>query len=202
MPYAKAPDQWGLLIDVAFDTALKALKRDGEMQPFCLLHRDDAQYMVPFSASGGDRDRFYLLVRSASVAVDARAAMMVMDAWMKAMTKRPDESEVAFVQRAGVVRPRDADDGREIVSVALTYRNYMSHGLTRVGQYAEINRDPKTGKVTSLAPREPMPSGTLGGDSFNLMIITRPMPDQQLVAREILAHFGVNMVPIQAGTRH
>ena len=89
------------------------------------------------------------------------------------------------------VRPRDAEDRREVVMSAVYYRDERGQAC-EVSQSRDIIRD-AAGKVTGLGPAPAYEVIQSDGAMTHLLPAHRPNPEQMLYAKQLLKRSGVTV---------
>lgn len=159
------PQRW--VEQLAFDRqfAAKALVRNGELRPMFVLHKGDS--IVPLETpfrSPEHKESVFTFIALSLLAARAEGFSYIAEAWIRSVAVTPGESAAQFRTRARSVAPDQASDRREIVLVAVVYRD--SDGVRRsLSAFDEIERGPDAQPIGL----KPCPSGALEGNILELM---------------------------------
>jgi hypothetical protein len=184
------PD-WNKMLLTNMEFAEERLKESGEIGAMAILHCPDnvVNVIAMDMTSDAMKQRSMKLVRLLAVAHDAEAVAMLGEMWMRAMSPYDGESEAAYQARVTAVRPRDAEDRREVVMANLYYRDDAG-AVVELSQTREILRD-WDGKPTGLAPADDVEVLFSEGDLTNVMPPEKPTAEQVRYARQLLDRSGL-----------
>lgn len=111
-----------LRFDIAF--AEKTLLKRGHLGVMFVVHTKDKKHIIATPWQDDDEKAAYLeMVRAYCIAHDAEALSYIGEAWARYMEQAPNETAAEFDSRVHAVRPRDAEDRREVVMVIILFRD-------------------------------------------------------------------------------
>jgi hypothetical protein len=181
------PDDWNAWVerDMAFATA--TLLDTGRVNPMFILHTQGDELMVVGTQFTSDKEKemAQLYVQLICVAHDVKAFSFVGEAWMRLMSREIGESEAEMNKRAFSVRPSEATDRKEIITVTLVYRDEEVGERKTIGAMAEIVRD-ADGKATAVNPMD-MPADSVSSGAIpKILPRERPNARQRQTAQDLL----------------
>lgn len=111
-----------LRFDIAF--AEKTLLKRGSVGTMFVVHNKGKIHCIATPWQDADEKAAYLaIVRAYCIAHDAVALSYIGEAWARYMERTPNETAAEFDLRTYAVRPRDAEDRREMVMVMIFFRD-------------------------------------------------------------------------------
>jgi hypothetical protein len=138
-----------LRFDMAY--AEKTLLKDGEVGSMFVVHAKERMHLIAAPwRDEGEKAAILDLVRAYCIAEDAAALTYLSEAWTRHMQQAPNETEAEFRARIDAVRPRDAEDRREMVLVMTMFRDDAGERQV-VSDSREIERR-ANGKPSGLKP--------------------------------------------------
>jgi hypothetical protein len=172
------------------DFAEARLIEQGEVLPMAVIETGDGQRHVIAMDLHDDaaKERSFKFTRLLCVAHEAVSLTIIGEMWMRMMAPYDGESEADYMERVEAVRPRDAEDRKEVVMVQLYVREDGS--VREFSDTREILRD-ATGKPTGLAQRPEWDVLESTGEQTEILPRTPPLPEQVRYARELLTRFGI-----------
>jgi hypothetical protein len=174
---------------VRFDMtfAEKTLMKDGDVGRMFVVHTKDAAKHVIAAPWDSDDEKAALIdmVRTYCIAYDAAALSFISEAWIRYLKRAPSETEEEFEARKDAVRPRDAEDRREVLTVMTMYRDGAGERRV-VSDTREIQRS-RDGKPSGLTPfRLNRGMDVIGGDAVEAFPEFPPSPAQRHAAQMML----------------
>jgi hypothetical protein len=182
---------WNKMLLTNMEFAEERLKESGELAPMAILHcpGNVVNVIAMDLSSDAAKQRSMKLVRLMAVAYRAEAVAMLCEMWMRAMAPYDGESEADYEARVNAVRPREAEDRREVVMANLYHRNDVG-AVVELSQTREIIRG-WDGKPTGLAPADEVELLFSEGDMTQVMPPEVPSPEQVRYARQLLDRSGL-----------
>lgn len=186
-------DRWQGLIELDMNFALSRLKEFGGLAPMASIYdRNNGVHVVALDVGEDARVQLSMrLVRLMATALDAEAVSTVGEMWARFMAPYHGEFTAEYEARVTAVRPRDAEDRREVVMSAVYYRDERGQAC-EVSQSRDIIRD-AAGKVTGLGPAPAYEVIQSDGAMTHLLPAHRPNPEQMLYAKQLLKRSGVTV---------
>ena len=173
---------WDVQLQRDMDYAAKQLMDTGSFSPMFAIHTYDEKVVLVATPFGSEQERemTHMVIKLMCVAHDASGFSFMGEAWVRWMDRQEGESVTAMNKRAYEVRPSQATDRKEVVTVTLVYRDETNQRKVR-GRMSEIIRD-ADGKITGLTPME-MPDGVDSrGAVPDILPRRRPSPAERAVA--------------------
>lgn len=192
-------DHWQsmLLFDMAF--AERTLIDQGEVSPMATIHcPGNVVNLVSMNlTTDALKEKSLVMVHWLGVANEALAISMLSEMWMRRLNRYDRETEADYEARVHAVRPRDAEDRREVVMVQLYYRD-DGGAVRELSQSREIIRD-AAGKPTGLVPAEDDPSEVIfsEGRMTKVMSAKPPTGEQVRYAKQLLKRHGMVGTPLR-----
>jgi hypothetical protein len=186
-------DRWQSLIEMDMGFALDRLKDRGQLLPMVTLHdRSNGMHVCAIEVGSDEKVRHSMrIVRLMAVALDAQAISHVGEMWARFMAPYAGESQPEYEARVNAVRPRDAEDRREVVMATVHYRD--DTGRPReLSQTRDILRG-DDGRVTGLGPAPTDEVLDSEGPMTHLLTERRPNDQQMLYAKQLLKRLGFDM---------
>jgi hypothetical protein len=173
---------------VRFDMAFaeKRLVQHGGVGRMFVVHCKDTLYAMPAPWESADEKADMIkMVRAYCIAHDAQALSFISEAWIRHLHQAPGETEEEFQARIDAVRPRDAEDRREVVMVMTMFRD--EGGQRQIlSDTREIQRR-ANGKPEGLTPyRLNRGVDIIGGGVVEAFPEWQPSPEHRLLARMAL----------------
>jgi len=186
-------DQWQKILELDMEFALERLKARGELQPQAAIHDHNGGIsMVALSVGTDEKTKTSMrLVRLMAVALDAEAVTTLGEMWARFMQPYHGESREEYEARVVAVRPRDAEDRREVVMSCVHFRDENGR-LREISQSRDIIRD-AAGKVTGLGPAPDYDVLESDGAMTHLLPARRPNAEQMLYAKQLLKRGGIDV---------
>ena len=186
-------DKWQRLIETDMNFALEALKERGELAPMATIHdRNNGVSLVALSVGSDEKTQLSMrLVRLMAVALDAEAVTTLGEMWARFMAPHHGESREEYETRVAAVRPRDAEDRREVVMSCVYFRNDAGRAC-EISQSRDIIRD-AAGRVTGLGPAPDYDVIESEGPMTHLLPARRPTGEQMLYAKQLLKRGGIEV---------
>ena len=153
---------WQRVLETEFDLAARRLTApDTELLPVFNIYADNNErhvFFVPIDTDKAEAEAYFLLA-AAGVALRARGATHIAEAWARTVIQRTGETEAEVERRILEIQPRDAEDRREVVVATAVWRDKQWRPRILIGQ-REILRDiagapslgPAAWSTTSEAP--------------------------------------------------
>jgi hypothetical protein len=175
------PDRLEALARQAADYALHMMSTTGSVPPTVIADTEDGYvFCMPSDlADEAAKDRFAGIARHLAVAQDARALVMVVEAWAKFAT--PDG------QLDMDTPPSQSPDRREVVVLMLEDRSRSAVSMI------PIVRD-ESGSFARFGTPPPLDYNDVGGRFAKLMPRHRPSAREAAAARAELLAMGMNIV--------
>jgi hypothetical protein len=172
---------WKAVLAVHADYARKKLLHVGELAPLAVVHSSDGNVVwmpLPFS-DADDRQIAWLTVRMASLAYDAIAIAVIVEAWTRKVERRIGESDAETVARIS-----EAEDRIEVISIQLCYRE--AERIRWLVTMDEIVRDGDGRPIAFNAVEHEDEPREVGGAIGALLHDFHPTAEQQRAARGLL----------------
>jgi hypothetical protein len=186
-------DKWQRLIETDMNFALARLKDRGELAPMATIHdHNNGVHLVALSVGEDEKTRLSMrLVRLMAVACDAEAVSTLGEMWARFMQPYHGESREEYEARVVAVRPREAEDRREVVMSCVYYRDAQGRPC-EASQSRDIIRGPD-GKVIGLGPAPDYDVMQSEGQMTHLLPERRPNREQMLYAKQLLKRGGFEL---------
>jgi hypothetical protein len=177
-----------LRFDMMF--AEKTLLKSGEVSTMVVVHAKGEKHVIA-APWHNDEEKAALLemINAYCIAHEAEALTYISEAWVRYVQKAPGETEAEYQARKEV-RPRDAEDRREVVIVMIMYRDDGGERQV-VSDTKEIVRR-ANGKPDGLKPyRLNGGMDVLGGAIVEAFPEWPPSSAERIAAEAILKVFGM-----------
>jgi hypothetical protein len=188
-----AGGDWAKQLRFDMQFAEKTLVKQGSVNAMYIVHTKDAIHAIPTPWSDDAEKAAYLdMVRVYAVAHEAIAVVYVGEAWVRHVMQASSESQAEFHARVDAVRPRDAEDRREVVSVHIAY--YDDAGERQIiSDTKEIDRR-ADGKPSGLKPYRDDHGGwdVVGGAVVEVLPKQAPSMAERIAAQAILNAAGMS----------
>jgi hypothetical protein len=179
-------DNWQARLAQDMDFAKNTLIEHGEVRPMAVIVAKNGEaHVIALDMSSDDaKAKSLKFLRLMSVAHEAKAITTLGEMWMRSMQPYAGESPAEYEARVFAVRPREAEDRKEVVMVQLYYRG-DDGGVMELAQCREIERG-ADGKPTGLAPAPDHEVLESDGPLTKLLPPHPPRADEVRYARELL----------------
>ena len=119
-----AAGDWAKQVRFDMMFAEKTLLKQGEVRTMVVVHAKGEKHVIA-APWRDDEERAALveMINAYCIAHDAEALTYISEAWVRYLKQAPGETDDEYQGRIDAVRPRDAEDRREVVIVMCMYRD-------------------------------------------------------------------------------
>jgi hypothetical protein len=189
---------WREMLAFNMEFAESRLIEAGDVRPMATVHGSDntAHTIAMNMSDDAHKEQSLRFVRLLATAHDADAVSTIGEMWMRTMFPYHGESEAEYMARVDAVRPRDAEDRKEVVMCQLYYRD-AAGSVRELSNSREIIRG-ADGKPTGLKPSEYPDAEVIfsEGPMTDLLPKRKPTAEQMRYARQLIKRLGIEGIPL------
>jgi hypothetical protein len=188
-----ARGDWAKQLRWDMQFAERTLVKQGSINAMYVVHTKNAIHAIATPWRDDDEKAGYLdMVRVYAIAKEAIAVAYIGEAWVRHVVQASSESQAEFNARVDAVRPRDAEDRREVVSIHIAY--YDDAGERQIiSDTKEIDRR-GDGKPVGLKPYRDDYQGwdIVAGAVVEVLPDQAPSMAERIAAQAILKAAGMS----------